>query len=944
MNYFNRIIIFVAIFAASASVKAKQTQLGLLLEQYCYCLTEVEGADDKVKLKFLKPHYAACKQTVYDGNFRDDGSLPFEQTDLYKNKLLKVDDKLPTNLASYSADFTDAADASFVAGAENRFICTPKRIQDWYSEKYKPALTKISDALTNDININVCEAEGKFKDKAGEVELCRKNLKSLIINYDEGIYNTCNLSFQTEKGKETDCLKLESFKNVIQLDKSGYFADLCYEEVKASKPDQKDITKEVSFCTNMMAKKILGTTNPKDFQDCKNETVYNTDDAKNVCTNFFLTKSLALVTEDDRKNLYNCMGGAKTTVTKDVKVHECLGKSIEADNAKEKEMLTALKNMYCYEPKFTTEAEKKKCLEDIILNNLSELDHIEGCESELDPDKKINCQRLKLYEKLLGVDPNNPVVAHACWHNVEKKSLKERQKCQEDAAKVSQELQNCLSGKEPNKTKYTNCYSKITPKDKALDFLVKSIRANNPGKEAQIAFCLEQEPEKVEKCLLNINSGLTADIIADQDCAFEEDFEACKKAKDETWTAPAVVADGDDPGQLKKNNGNVVTPGAKDITGTPSGINNTVPVIIGALGGGSTLASFSGGKGKGSNSIVNGLGNATNMSSKDEKFDLFRSFKNMKFKRHPDHLCKQIGKGATLRVIGTVAGVVTAGIVHAVVMKNYKEEKGQAKAFDHLKQGWKGVLAGVGVKLAFNAMANLIYKDTQAKATTVIVAEQRVPVCKLSDVPEKTKKEKKEENEEIEYFDAIDNGQFDNMVYQREVIDLDSFDFSEIAMFSELNSEQFEKTLNVTELDLMFYELNNDDYLQDLEKEYPGIGQKIKRTASIIIGKLLIGESIAQDAKEVNPEPYINLATNLPGLLDSSGTSPEENAEIKKEADASDPGTIHVVEESANGSQKSDEINKRGTENMLYIAKTVLPMIQQMKEDSNLSDGEEEEE
>ena len=122
-----------------------------------------------------------------------------------------------------------------------------------------------------------------------------------------------------------------------------------------------------------------------------------------------------------------------------------------------------------------------------------------------------------------------------------------------------------------------------------------------------------------------------------------------------------------------------------------------------------------------------------------ERFDdgpgIFKSFRNMKFRKHPDHLCKNIGKGAMLRVAGTVGGVITAAVVHMSVMKKHKKDGGQIKAFDHLKQAWKGALAGIGVKLAFNTMARMIYRDNEAKAASVIATEGRVPRCRYEDIP-----------------------------------------------------------------------------------------------------------------------------------------------------------------------------------------------------------------
>jgi len=927
MKKFIKMLLMAVVLCTSSGSFARTSALGLLLEKYCYCLSNVTGEGSSVQIQFLKPHYGACKKLVYTENFDSEGEIPFEQGDKYKNALLKVEDKLPSESNLYSANFTDAASDSFIQN--NRFICTQRRIQNWYDEKYKPTLDGVVNELELEIDNKVCEANGIFLDLKPSVISCRNNLKSLLLNYDESIYHVCNSSFATERAKETDCLKLESYKNIIQISKTGYFYDLCYEQ------NGQDASKALT-CSSQLADSILKNKNPKDSKECQNKSIYKTQNAIQVCKNFFLTKSMSLITESERSDLFACLGkGNKSSLT-DEMIGSCLGKTIEPENDKEKELLAQLEAMYCYEPKFNTKTEKKKCLEDLILNNLSELDNIAGCEGIFDADDKIRCQRLKLYEKLLGVNPDDPMVANACWNNVEKKSFKERNQCQTDAAAAAKEVSTCLSDQVAQSDKFSSCFSKIKPKDMALDFLVRNTRAKYPDREEEIKFCLKKKSPDLENCLLNLHSGASPDIIADQACAFEEDFNTCKANQDPSSLAvdPSLVTGGSNSSGSPDTGLNANSAGAA--AGASPAAGKGAGKILGgataAVTGAAAIGLFSGvGKGtSGAANQISGLANQAGFTSEKEKFDLFRSFKNMKFKRHPDHLCKNIGKGATLRVVGTVGGIVTAGVIHALVMKKAKKETGQAKAFDHLKHIWKGVLAGVVVKLAFNALANGIYKDTEAKAQTVLIAENRVPVCSMADIPAKGKRNKKKK-----------------VVLAPLNYDINMEVQNNIALFSENNQESFNELLHITEMDMLLAEINHGvDFqeLNELERTYPGFKYKVQRAVAKIMNNLLIGNALADASDEkagsgFDLQSLMPLVQFLPALLDSGKQKDKEKvAKIEKKANAPE-GAISVAEECQNGQAQSDEIMKNGNANTQHINQHVLPAILKIKNDADLGDG-----
>lgn len=932
-------LLILFIFLTGSLPVFAQNALGLAVHKHCDCLSIVEKTESTIQIKYLAPEYGACKQLIKDKLFNNETDILFHESDEYKKGLLKIEEKLPTTKSLYSVKNTDFVDYKTIG--DKGFVCTQRRIQVWYKDEYKTKVNELKKDLEQEINVEVCEANDLFVSDIDSVNICRTNLRDLFIKYDKSIYKKCQKSFVTERlesgGGSDDCLTLESYKSIKQVSKSGYFYDLCYEK------NNKDVDAALS-CSKKLTESVLKAKNSKDNLECELTEKYNTEDSVSVCKNFFLTKSMSLVGDKKRKKLFDCLGEDAS----DASVKVCIGKTIKAVNSKEQGLLDEIQAMFCTEPKFNS-SNKDKCLEDVILNNLNELDNIEGCENELDSEKKVDCQRIKLLEKLAGIKPDDSLVASSCWSNAESKSYDERIECQEKAAAMAKQVEACLGEGIPQTKRYTACLAGLKPEDMMLEYLAKYNRSKFPDRETEIKFCLEKDSPEREKCLVNLHTESSSDIIADQDCATQEDFNSCMRAKDPSWvpgkTSNVAGTTDTNPDKSKSTN-STGTDGRNSNTTTGAAVGSTV-VVAGA----GLLSNSSRGSSNSNTNIAN-LNSSTNMTSDKEKFNLFRNFKNMKFKRHPEHICQQIGKGATMRVVGTVASVITAGIVHAVVMAKYKKEKGQAKAFDHLKKAWIGVISGVAVKISFNLMARWIFKDTQAKAQTVLVAEKRVPVCRLADVPEKTKKQKKEESKELEfnnqeydYYDDFNDGFYNESedgqfrVFYREN---ESNIEQSIAMFSKLNSVEFEEVLKVSEFDLLLSELNSLDNIQKLDKEYPGLQNKINRTVSFIINKILIGESIAES--DVDSSQYMQIAQiGLPMLLNNVAKDPEENEKIQKEAeemkDSGNAIDITVREERASG-----EIVKKGEDYISYINSTVLPAINKQQEDANLSSSDEEEE
>lgn len=167
----------------------------------------------------------------------------------------------------------------------------------------------------------------------------------------------------------------------------------------------------------------------------------------------------------------------------------------------------------------------------------------------------------------------------------------------------------------------------------------------------------------------------------------------------------------------------------------------------------------------------------------DGFFGFIKDFKYLRFmgKKHPP-ACRAIGRAALMRVLGTVGGALTVYLVHKKVMEKYKEKKEnelndgsdpnntalrneqnvQIKAMDHIKQGYKGVLAGLGVKIAFNLLARGITQPAIAAEQLRVSQGQPATVCKSdggytnsSILPTNTTDSNVNDPEENAYIDII---------------------------------------------------------------------------------------------------------------------------------------------------------------------------------------------
>lgn len=219
------------------------------------------------------------------------------------------------------------------------------------------------------------------------------------------------------------------------------------------------------------------------------------------------------------------------------------------------------------------------------------------------------------------------------------------------------------------------------------------------------------------------------------------------------------------PGPIARTTGgNGSTGGSGGGRGSSSGANGAIPFA--AVAGGSGLSYDD-------SPVVNVNGNEVGLNSSllsgakgNGFFGFLKDFKYVKFRHHPEEPCKALGKAALTRVIGTVAAGVTVYLVHKNVMENYKKEKEQEpndgsdpnnravhntknvqiKAMDHISQGYKGAIAGMGVKIGMNLIANSITRKAIAneQARMSSLRAQGLPatptVCNSSDIPSRSER------------------------------------------------------------------------------------------------------------------------------------------------------------------------------------------------------------
>jgi len=622
----------------------------------------------------------------------------------------------------------------------------------------------------------------------------------------------------------------------------------------------------------------------------------------------------------------------------------------------EKDLLEQMKNRYCPARLFETSAEMDTCIQMILDQGLRIFrvspEELKMCEAMAQKEPtdvlkeiaKKKCLRTVMYSKMLE---NNLLEVARCWNKAEYPTLKDRRKCNEEAQSFYRMLDGCESMTAPESVKA--CLGSLSPPEflrnyletKAVKFGV-DVTSCNVGAPDYLECMLKRlYPSAEDYNLLKANllsscnkdgTGVMSecqDAFAQIDQApmdgqelsakYFEDMD--KKVSEIVNNSPPPQSDVDDVSTGANGLGDA---GDTGTNGQPKGYtvdtsdvlsggsnNATGSVVVAGAGAGSLLMNNKS-TGKDAN---NQLNNFSDIASKDldDSEGLFASFKNIKFRKHPDHLCQQIGKGAMLRVAGTVGGVVTTAIVHARVMKKHKEDGGQGKAFDHLKQAWKGAIAGVGVKLAFNTMAKMIYKDTEAKAATVISTTGEIPRCRFADIPDTKTSYHSLEIQETYVVSDRAKVEFLEVFNMDDVKFLNAFDVDEMSLILADIDNSFEKEMVIE---------------QDFD---PETLKEIRVNVANIMNNMVLGNAYAEDKGAANLQSIMSFAPIFFSMMNQS----KEDKEYEKEK----PYVEVLPESKQKGDETGSDIEKNQGQQE-YMVRNVGAISKLMKENNFESEPE----
>ena len=123
--------------------------------------------------------------------------------------------------------------------------------------------------------------------------------------------------------------------------------------------------------------------------------------------------------------------------------------------------------------------------------------------------------------------------------------------------------------------------------------------------------------------------------------------------------------------------------------------------------------------------------------------------------------------------------------------------------------------------------------------------------------------------------------------------------------------------------------------VQEIEDiPYYYLKDDIQKTIKIIMQNLLVNESFAE--ANLSMLSNTSLISGLATILQSGSKQNQENTEeIQKEAYADADGTTEVIAHTGTEIENSDLTAKKGQESLAYITKTVLPMIDKLKNEQN---------
>lgn len=323
----------------------------------------------------------------------------------------------------------------------------------------------------------------------------------------------------------------------------------------------------------------------------------------------------------------------------------------------------------------------------------------------------------------------------------------------------------------------------------------------------------------------------------------------------------------------------------------------------------------------------------------DGFFGFIKDFRYLKFmgKNHPP-VCRALGRAAFVRVLGTVGGVLTAYVVHKNVMKKYKEKQEeqqnqsddpnntslknegnvQITAMDHIKQGYKGALAGLGVKMAFNLVARGVANTALTTEQSRVASGQPPTVCRAegenpNDTINNATNNEPEENVEARIIIPQKKYEkyFNQQIEQSESVAEVKLHFEEYSsvVFNQRHSSLSEKEYNDKEFQLMLEDVVTMNDPETLDYIKFGFKNMISTTTNLIIPKA---------HAEMNMMQIIPMITLLAPLLNRSSSDDNDD---NTSSNGAAPSRNTAAAQAVNGPTQGDattigtELVQRSVEN-----------------------------
>jgi hypothetical protein len=425
----------------------------------------------------------------------------------------------------------------------------------------------------------------------------------------------------------------------------------------------------------------------EDVEECFKAAKFNQKTrSRNVCLQLLISRKLELMSMEEKSNILKCIDSRGNGLNI---VRECSEVPMDKASCKseicisEKELLLQIKNKYCPETLYSSDKSRQDCIQAILSNNLNYLDledrDLQACETQTASLPKAiresaikKCQRLKLYEKLIS---KNSLEVAPCWDRTKYSSLKDQQSCDEDAKDFYEEIEKCKNN--PTNLDVISCMENLEPKE----FLGHNLEiiANKYGVSELESKC-PTGMTSIEKCRVAVLYGNGSfdpmkddpnSCASDSEC-FNSKLSSLNQTRsqngvDDLFTSPLSFDESSSDGTLGIIGGSV---GAAAMASNFLESSNASEVSEGLSAENELMASLS------ENQSDSSSGAAQVETKPDSgAHGLLEDFRRIRFIKHPDPNCKNIGRASLLRVSGTLlaGGIIAYG--GSQVLKNFKNKK-----------------------------------------------------------------------------------------------------------------------------------------------------------------------------------------------------------------------------------------------------------------------------